>query len=63
VQRHKLEMLVCLVGRVVAVQGRLLEAVRLAQEILQAPLHLKEITVAQRELELLEVLAAAALVR
>ena len=55
-------MLVCLVVLVVAVQVRLLEVVRLAQEILQALLHLKEIMVVQRALELLEVLAGAVLV-
>jgi hypothetical protein len=63
VRRRKLEMLACLVVRAVAVLVRLLEVVRLAQEILQALLHLKEITVVQRVLELLEVLVAVALVR
>jgi hypothetical protein len=63
VRRRKLEMLACLVVRAVAVLVRLLEVVRLAQEILQALLHLKEITVVQRVLELLEVLAAVVLVR
>jgi len=63
VQQHRRLSLVYLVGRAVAVQGRLMEAARLAQETLQAPLHLKEITVAQRALELLEVQAAAVLVR
>jgi hypothetical protein len=45
-------LLVYLVGRAVAVLGRLLEAVRLAQEILQALPHLKEITAVQGGLEL-----------